>query len=158
MISNTLSTKRFISVNEASNIFNKSIPTIRKLIELDKISYKKENNRILIELSSLTKLYGDNIKNVSNNEEIDSTNVSTNLYFDKMIDGKEVENEFLKSQIKEKDDQLKFLMEELKESRNQSNTLLLNIQNNLVPLIENQQKMLEDREITTKRKKFLGIF
>jgi hypothetical protein len=67
----TITAKKFISVNEASNLFNKSISTIRKIVELNKVIYKKDNNRVLIELESIEKVYNIDKKKII-------TNVSTN--------------------------------------------------------------------------------
>jgi hypothetical protein len=61
---NKITAKKYITVAEASTLFNKSISTIRKIIELNKVVYKKHNNRLLIELESIEKVYNTNKKQV----------------------------------------------------------------------------------------------
>ena len=65
-----------------------------------------------------------------------------NIYT-KQIDDVRADIQIFKDQLLQKDDQINRLLDELAQSRNQSNTLLMNIQQNLIPLIENQHKLLE---------------
>jgi Helix-turn-helix domain len=48
-------------------------------------------------------------------------------------------------QLSQKDKQIDGLMGELKESRNQANTILMRINDNMLPMMESQQKMLDSQ-------------
>jgi type III secretory pathway component EscV len=53
------------------------------------------------------------------------------------------------SQLNAKDEQITRLMDELKDSRTQSNTILKGINDNMIPLLETNQKMLDSHQNTT---------
>jgi excisionase family DNA binding protein len=96
-----IDSKIYISVNEASNIFNKSIPTIRKLISDKKVIFIKDGTKVLVEQNSLENIYQKlinksiNKKSESINTQIINTTenplIQTNL-----IDNLKNENENLK--------------------------------------------------------------
>jgi excisionase family DNA binding protein len=68
-----IDSKIYISVNEASNIFNKSIPTIRKLISDKKVIFIKDGTKVLVEQNSLENIY-QKLINKSINKKSESIN------------------------------------------------------------------------------------
>jgi hypothetical protein len=181
----------FLTIQEACIYTEKSDATIRRLIKrlsMTKQKNKKMTSQNIIKIGEgksfiykLSKEFLDlefNLVTSHNNAKDDEmSNQSTENDYT-MTNDDYAENEFLsilKEQLAVKDDQMKQqkeiidkLLEELAQSRNQSNTLLKNIQDNLVPLIETQQKLLsKDAQVLDitpkgeeipKRKKFLGLF
>jgi hypothetical protein len=71
---------------------------------------------------------------------------------DEVISNLKEENKSLKDQLAMKDSQINALLSELSDSRNQSNVILKNIQDNFLPLIDSQQRLLESREDNDKKK------
>jgi predicted RND superfamily exporter protein len=140
-----------LSVNEASNVFNKSIATIRKLIELEKIPYIKENNRVFILYSELEKIYGDpsitNSTNGSNTQENVSTNSSTN--------GSNTQSEFYEKLISSKDDQMAILSRELLQKNEEINRLHKLLENQQILSLETTRRL---PNVNEKPRGFLGWF
>jgi hypothetical protein len=179
-----MSKVEYYSISEASRYTNKSEMTIRRLVKKvyddyrvsGEIKLTKQQNgstQYLINKVLLDKFFNHTTPIVpiqNNGSDIQSdytpdsqppiqlTQEKFESFYNKQIEDVRADIQIFKDQLFEKDKQIDKLMNELSESRNQSNTLLINIQNNLVPLIENQQKMLQSYEKPTKRKKFLGIF
>lgn len=129
MENNKIIAKKYISVNEASNLFNKSISTIRKLVELNKILFKKENNRLLIDLESIKRLYStENNQDtvINNNNDEKHTGIEKHNQNDLV--------EVLKDEIKNlKTDKLK-LYEDIEARRLE--------QSQMQKLFENQQTLM----------------
>jgi hypothetical protein len=185
------SQNNFITIQEACIYTEKSDATIRRLIKRLAITNqknKKKTSQNIIKIGQgksfiykISKEFLDLEFNLMTSHDYakDDEMISQKGEDDyAMTNDDYAENEFLsilKEQLAVKDDQMKQqkeiidkLLEELAQSRNQSNTLLKNIQDNLVPLIETQQKLLSKNdevlditpksEEASKRKKFLGLF
>lgn len=179
-----MSKVEYYSISEASRYTNKSEMTIRRLVKKVYVDYRvsgeikltKQQNgstQYLINKVLLDKFFNhttpitpiqNNRADIQNDYTPDSqtpiqlTQEKFESLYNKQIEDVRADIQTFKDQLSEKDKQIDKLMGELSESRNQSNTLLINIQNNLVPLIENQQKMLDLYEKPIEKKKFLGIF
>lgn len=148
---NKITTKKYITVIEASKLFNKSISTIRKIIEVGKVKYKKEDNRLLIEFESVEKVFGK--------KEIQpiSTNVSTNDNKPNIQDLENLLIKTLKSEIESlKVDKVKLYedMESQRTSQTQmqklfenQQTLMLGLQQQIKSLTDNStQNILENQK------------
>ena len=145
MNNNKLEVKRWISVNEASNIINKSIPTIRKLIQDKKVVVKKEGVKVLIELSSINKLYQTVINNVINNdinkeEKGINNNSESSILSQNIIDNLIKENESLKLDKSKHFEETKRFQDQLDKfhtlMENQQ-TLMLGLQQQIKSLTDN---------------------
>lgn len=94
---NKLDSKKYISVTEASLIFNKSIPTIRKLIQDKKVIIKKDGVKVLIELLSIKNVYQVVInKDINKVDKNINTSQETSILSQNIIDNLTKENESLK--------------------------------------------------------------
>lgn len=171
MNNNKLEVKKWISVNEASNIFNKSIPTIRKLIQDKKVVVKKEGVKVLIELSSINKLYQTVINNDINKVEKSINNSSeSSILSQNIIDNLIKENESLKLDKSKHFEETKRFQDQLDKfhtlMENQQ-TLMLGLQQQIKSLTDNtkstaindQNSYQNDQNVTevkvnSKRKKW----
>jgi len=86
------------------------------------------------------------------NKKSSDVNILLTNAKDEVISNLKEENKSLKDQLVIKDSQINALLSELSESRNQSNVILKNIQDNFLPLIDSQQKLLESRVENDKKK------
>jgi hypothetical protein len=132
---------------------------------------KLEGKKKVIEVGYASQRLGVDVNilltNVNNNVNKDEDTVSVNKTSsdvtilltnakDEVITNLKDENRSLKDQLAIKDEQIKAILSELSDSRNQSNVILKNIQDNFLPLMESQQKMLEGREevVAVKKRKW----
>ena len=161
----------YISIPEAIEITGKKEPTIRRLIQLKKIEYKKvpgeRGREVRIEFKSLKKIYPDiinkeqidinnninkpedninntidnNINNPISNEKSEISEVEREL-----IDSLKEELEFTKKQVDTKDEQIKIKDEQIKRKDEQidnAQELVLNTQK-LLGREQEKNKKLED--------------
>ncbi len=98
-MTNTSTKKDFLTVSEAIKLTNRTESTIRKLIRIKKVDYKKEKGKVKINKKSLLDYYS------SFDTEAKKFNTSSTNE-NKLIKKLEEENQFLKDELKEKNRQI----------------------------------------------------